>query len=103
MYTLPIQDLYNTSGFRDLILHVSERRFTLPEISSMLTDEGLSFRGFFDEHAFDKFKQRFPDETWPGRLERWDDFENQNPNHFVGMYYFWCDKSRSEQMHSLAT
>lgn len=86
-----LRDLYTTSGFRDLILHVSERRFTLNEIENFLKDEKLRFRGFFKEQDFAEFKRQFPSEPWPGPLSKWAEFEAANPNHFAGMYYFWCD------------
>ncbi|MGE5267052.1 MAG: hypothetical protein ACM3L9_06770, partial [Deltaproteobacteria bacterium] len=88
-----IRDLYTTSGFRDLILHVSERRFTLPEVSSLLADEGLAFRGFFAAQDFEQLKELFPGEVWPGSLDSWAAFEERNTSHFAGMYYFWCDRA----------
>jgi SAM-dependent methyltransferase len=86
-----IRDLYTTSGFRDLILHVSERRFTLPEIGAFMREKGLAFRGFHNADTFEKLNQMFPEETWPGTLEHWTEFETRNPSSFAGMYYFWCD------------
>jgi hypothetical protein len=87
-----LRDLYLSSGFRDLILHVSEQRFTLPQIAQFLDAEGLAFRGFLEARDFDKLKQRFPGEVRPGRLQRWSEFEAQNPGYFTGMYSFWCER-----------
>ena len=39
-------DFYSTSGTRDLIFHVQEHRFTIPEISKILKDLNLEFIGF---------------------------------------------------------
>ena len=34
-------------------------------------------------------KQNYFDLDW------WDDFEKLNPDAFLGMYQFWCQKSQS--------
>lgn len=88
-----IRDLYVTSGFRDLILHVNEHRFTIPQVEKFLNDEKLKFKGFYQTPLFEKFKTRYPKEQWPGKLEHWAQFENENPKIFSGMYYFWCSPS----------
>ena len=87
-----LRDLYLTSGFRDLILHVSEQRFTLPRIDALLHAEGLAFRGFLNRQSFEALQRLFPSEPWPGSLEHWAEFEAANPSHFAGMYFFWCDR-----------
>jgi SAM-dependent methyltransferase len=88
------RDFYTTSNFRDLALHVSERPLTLPEIGRFLKDNGLAFRGFqLERGVFARYRQRFPDATWPGKLEHWADFEAANPGTFNGMYNFWCTRT----------
>lgn len=89
------RDFYTTSNFRDLALHVSERPVDLGEIARFLADAGLAFRGFvLPRHVFADFQQRFPDEAWPGRLERWAEFEEENPRLFDAMYLLWCAGNR---------
>jgi hypothetical protein len=89
------RDFYAASNFRDLALHVRERPVTLAEIGQFLHDNGLAFRGFqLAPGTFDRFRERFPDATWPGSLERWAEFEAANPHTFNGMYNFWCKRSR---------
>ena len=39
-------DLYSMSTFRDLLFHVQEHRFTIPQIEVSLTQLGLAFCGF---------------------------------------------------------
>ena len=39
-------DFFSLSMFRDLILHVQEHRFTLPQIKNCLDELGLKFCGF---------------------------------------------------------
>jgi SAM-dependent methyltransferase len=85
------RDFYTTSNFRDLVLHVSERPVTLPEIEQFLRESELAFKGFqFDPETFGRFQERFPEEVWPGRLERWAEFEQEHPRAFDGMYVLWC-------------
>ena len=45
-------DFYSLSEFRDLLFHVQEHRFTIPQIKSCLTNLGLKFCGFEREHNF---------------------------------------------------
>jgi SAM-dependent methyltransferase len=85
------RDLYTTSNFRDLALHVSEHHLMLAEIAQFLGDNGLSFRGFqLGAGVLAHFRETFPDESWPGSLDRWAQFEDANPHTFQGMYNFWC-------------
>lgn len=90
-----IRDLYTTSGFRDLFLHVSERCHTIPEVAQFLAASGLVFRGFHNERIFDRLRQRSPDETWPGDLARWAELEEADPDLFVNMYLLWCEKAQA--------
>ena len=85
------RDFFTTSNFRDLVLHVSERAVTIPEIANFLSEHGLLFRGFqLTSDAFALFEERFPGASWPGDLGQWADFEEEHPCLFNGMYTFWC-------------
>jgi hypothetical protein len=85
------RDFYTASNFRDLALNVSEHPLTLPEIAQFLADSALAFRGFqLEPGVFDRFRQRFCGEAWPGSLHCWAEFEEANPHTFSGMYNFWC-------------
>jgi SAM-dependent methyltransferase len=87
-------DFYTMSEFRDLVAHVSEQHLTLSDIGDFLTRNGLTYRGFWlDPFWVHKFRQSYPEEPWPGRLEAWEEFEIANPAVFSGMYLFWCDKA----------
>jgi SAM-dependent methyltransferase len=89
------RDFYSTSNFRDLALHVSERPVTLKEIAQFLHDNILAFRGFqISGSVFDRFRENFRGENWPGALQRWAEFEIANPLTFSGMYNFWCTRRR---------
>jgi SAM-dependent methyltransferase len=88
------RDFYTTSNFRDLVLHVSERPVTIPEIGQFLSDNGVVFKGFqLAPESFRLFQERFPGETWPGGLKSWAQFEDEHPRLFDGMYNFWCTRA----------
>jgi len=87
-------DLYTLSARRDLLFHVQETTFTLPEVSRMLENIGLDFIGF--EHAEPGIRQRYnefnPDDRTQTDLAGWDRFEAAHPDTFSAMYVFWCSK-----------
>ena len=86
-------DFYNRSAFRDLLFHVQELRFTIPQIEASLDSLGLVFCGFANESIVQKFKMSGnPAENDLYDLEKWDTFEKENPSIFSGMYHFWCQK-----------
>ena len=82
------EDFYSLSGCRDLLFHVHERHFTLPQIESMLSSLGLQFQGFefADSGAsLARYRARFPNEN----LANWHAFEREFPDTFSRMYQFW--------------
>ncbi len=88
------EDFYALNAFRDLVLHESEMQLTLPEIAAFLAETGLAFRGFaLAPERWDAFAQRFPDDPFPGSLDNWWAYEQDNPRLFDGMYVFWCEKA----------
>ena len=87
-------DFYTLSACRDLLFHVQEHRFTLPDISKALDDLGLEFIGF-DLPRPDikkRYWELFPEDHRMTDLQAWDRFEQHYPSVFVGMYVFWCQK-----------
>ncbi|MBF0447725.1 MAG: tetratricopeptide repeat protein [Magnetococcales bacterium] len=91
---IKISDFYYLSGCRDLLFHVQEHRFTLPEIEVALEELGLTFIGFQfgSDQTLKKFKVAFPDKESLNSLAAWHQFENENPDTFFGMYQFWVQK-----------
>ena len=85
-------DFYNMSSIRDLLFHVQEHRFTISQINICLKDLGLSFCGF--EHP--KISRSISSDILSISdiycLEEWEKFEKDNPDTFLGMYQFWCQK-----------
>ena len=43
-------DFFSTSGCRDLLFHVQEHRFTIPQIAAFLAENDLAFVGFDLDH-----------------------------------------------------
>ena len=80
------------SELRDLLLHVEEHRFTIPQINEYLGLLGLKFCGFEARQIISKFKltNTHPDD--PYDLDKWQAYEEANPRTFISMYQFWCQK-----------
>lgn len=87
-------DFYSVSTFRDLMYHVQEHRFALPQIKADIDALGLSFAGFeFDNDgvlALFAGQHAAADAIYD--LDAWDAFEMANPMVFGGMYNFWLQK-----------
>jgi 2-polyprenyl-3-methyl-5-hydroxy-6-metoxy-1,4-benzoquinol methylase/tetratricopeptide (TPR) repeat protein len=86
-----IEDFYNLSGCRDLLLHVQEHRFTPADLAAMLAELDLEFLGFElpDPAIARRYLARFPEDAWLTRLENWEELERHEPDTFFGMYDFW--------------
>jgi len=76
-----LRDFYSASGTRDLVLHVQEHRFTIPQIASAIAELGVEFLGF-----------ELPGKKLALSLEQWDAYETANPDAFASMYQFWLRK-----------
>jgi hypothetical protein len=85
-------DFYSTSGVRDLLFHVQERRFTISQLSEYMKRLDLIFLGFEDTFVTEKFKEIYNKSEDIYDLLKWDEYENDNPRIFAGMYQFWCKK-----------
>jgi Flp pilus assembly protein TadD/SAM-dependent methyltransferase len=76
-----LRDFYSASGARDLLLHVQEHRFTIPQLASMMSALQVEFLGF-----------ELPGRRTTMSLEEWDEYETANPDTFASMYQFWVRK-----------
>lgn len=87
-------DFYSLSGCRDLLFHVQEHRFDLPEIAVMLHQLGLELIGLDVPgpavHA--AFAKMFPGGEALCDLYKWHQFETLHPDTFTGMYQLWLQK-----------
>jgi hypothetical protein len=91
---LPIfMDFFSLSEFRDLVFHVQEHRFTIPQIKNCLNELGLQFCGFENRKLISIFREFNGKEADIHDLTLWHQYENSNPQAFTEMYQFWCQKS----------
>jgi ubiquinone/menaquinone biosynthesis C-methylase UbiE len=88
------QDFFSMSECRDLFFHVMENRFDIPSIQSILEKLNLSFLLFYFKNKTTQkaFKDTFP-EVSEADLQKWNEFEQKNPDTFIAMYQFWCRKA----------
>ena len=84
-------DFHATSPCRDLIFHVQERSYTLPEIAAMLESLKLHFIGFElrDRTVQALYRERFPNDISLSDLNSWHELELAYPDTFAGMYQLW--------------
>ncbi|MDC1442400.1 class I SAM-dependent methyltransferase [Rhodospirillaceae bacterium] len=88
-------DFYATSELRDLLFHVQEHTFTLPQIKGLLEELNLTFCGFesVDESTREKLANGKSNLNNLYSLDSWHEFEMSNPDYFTGMYSFWVQKT----------
>ena len=88
-------DFYSTSSVRDLLFHVQEHRFKLPQISKILKNLNLEFLGFIYSNPFTKkeYFKLFPQDNDNTSLDNWHEFEKKYPDTFANMYQFWVRKN----------
>ncbi|MCB1538596.1 MAG: methyltransferase domain-containing protein [Rhodospirillales bacterium] len=81
-------DFYTMSNCRDLLFHVQEHRFTIPQIHDALEKLGLEFEkfDFATPRIFDAYDRMFPGDPSRRSLDNWHAFEIANPDTFIGMY-----------------
>lgn len=86
------RDFYSLSSCRDLLFHVQEHQFTVPELQHALEELNLTFDGFtiHDPKILKEYQSRFPNDPKRLNLDNWHDFEQKHPDTFRGMYQFWC-------------
>ena len=77
---------------KDLLFHVQEHRFTIPQIKDCLLELGLKFCGFEYGQLVSNFMEtnKAKDDLYD--LDKWQEYEEANPRSFGGMYQFWCQK-----------
>jgi hypothetical protein len=82
------------STCRDLLFHVQEHRFTLPQIKDALQALKLNFLGFEmrNQSVLRMFRKTHPNSSALTSLPLWHEFELENPDTFQAMYQFWCRK-----------
>ncbi len=89
---LSFSDFFSMSECRDLLFHVQEHQFTIPEIAAFLAEAGLVFVGF-ETLERNAYLRRFPADAAATDLANWTVFESENPSAFAQMYQFWVQKA----------
>ena len=84
-------DFYSMSMCRDLIFHVQEHQFRLPQVVAMLREQGLTVLGMSDlpRNAVAAYCRMFPGADVTADFQNWDAFEAQTPETFMNMYQVW--------------
>lgn len=86
-------DFYALAECRNLLFHVHEHQFDLPEIKDILNELKLEFLQFYlPTQTLNKYKKRNSDDPKAINLDNWAGFESKNIDSFVSMYTFWCKK-----------
>ena len=85
-------DFYSLSEFKDLLFHVQESRFSIPQISSCLKELGLKFCGFESNNIVKNFKLINSGTNDAYNLDKWAQYEEAYPQAFRAMFQFWCQK-----------
>lgn len=83
---------FTASECRDLLFHVQEHRFTLPQIEEALTQLDMKFLGFeMGPATISDFRRAHPGQL--ASLAHWHRYEQTHPDTFRGMYQFWAQKA----------
>ncbi len=87
-------DFYSASGCRDLLFHVQEHRYTMPQIETSVRALDLEFIGLelHDATVLARYRARFPDDPGATSFTNWDAFEREHPDTFAESYKFWLRK-----------
>ncbi len=87
-------DFYVLSECRDMLFHVQEHRYELPQISGMLERLKLKIVRFEPPQLLvPVYQKRFPDDPSGTNLDNWNKLERKRPDTFVSMYRFWCKRT----------
>lgn len=90
-------DFYSLSACRDLLFHVQEHQFTLPQIQECLNALDLEFIqfDFTNPRIAEAYRARFPADAAMTNLTQWHAFECEHPDIFGEMYQFHVRKRRN--------
>jgi 2-polyprenyl-3-methyl-5-hydroxy-6-metoxy-1,4-benzoquinol methylase len=92
-YISSFRDFYNLSEFRDLLFHASDRAYSLPVISDMLTEVDIKFCSFnLPKTTLEKIQ--IPEKSLTDlSLHEWHGLELTYSDMFKFMYDFYCQKN----------
>jgi len=87
------RDFYSMSECRDLLFHVHEHQFSLPQIEELAQGAGLTMLGMtrqLPRNAVLAYGKLFPGDANLTALRNWDAVEAAYPELFLAMYHLWC-------------
>jgi 2-polyprenyl-3-methyl-5-hydroxy-6-metoxy-1,4-benzoquinol methylase len=89
---LRYRDFFSMSECRDMLFHVQDHEFSLPQIAQMLRDNGLTLLAVANPAppAILSYREMFPQDRMMADLEKWDAVEQRHPQAFPGIYQLWC-------------
>jgi len=85
-------DFYSMSMCRDLLFHIQEHQFSVPQIEASCKDHRLTFLGFAElpREVMGRYRRMFPQDATMDSLANWHAFEQEHPATFSGMYILWA-------------
>lgn len=87
-------DFYSTSALRDLVGHVNEHQFSLPQIEGIIDNLNLTFCGFLNVNdIYTNFERFFGSKKDISNLKYWDILESNETQIFQGMYQLFLQKN----------
>jgi len=89
------EDFYTTNTCTDLLFHVLEHSFEIPQLQQMLDELALEFLGFELPHSGTRqdFLRQYPHQYRD--LPAWTAYEAAHPDTFEAMYVIWCRKANT--------
>lgn len=91
---LRLNDFFAASECRDLLFHVQEHQFTIPQLQEAIDELGLEFLGFIsqDHRIFDLYRAVHGSTQDVHVLSNWQKVEEAEPATFLAMYNFYLYK-----------
>jgi SAM-dependent methyltransferase len=93
---LKLNDFFTSSMLIDLLFHCNEITVDIPFIKDLAKKYNMEFITFnisVQSNAFTKYRERFPNDLHLNSLDNWHQFEQENPDTFIGMYQFVLQKN----------
>lgn len=87
-----VKDFYSMTGCRDLLFHVQESQFTLPQLGDLLERNRLRFIRFDEKYLPGSSASLLRPGANPFRLDSWIEAEQRMPTLFGGMYVLYAQR-----------
>lgn len=92
---LKCKDYYSMPECRDLLFHVMEHCYTLPELEEIISDRKLKVLELnnLNPQTQKMYQAVYQDDPKFSNLKNWHNFEQANPDTFLSMYHFCLQKT----------